>query len=124
MSAFEIITMAETFAERAGQMLDALDLPHAKVRAIFDGLMDQVADELPLSGAAWDLFSNKARVEFFGVLASADEQIKWRIAASAAAEDLREEEREATREQDADFVRERRRDFFGIAASIVSTERV
>lgn len=122
MTAFEIITMAETFAERAGQMLDALNLPHAKVRAIFDGLMDQVADELPLSGAAWELFSNKARVEFFGVLASADDRIKWRKAAAAAHQELTQEAREDAEAQDADFAHEQRRDtdWFGLAKSFVT----
>ena len=83
----QIVQMALQFTRAASQALSFLELPSRTDGEMFEGLMDQVADNLPLYEAAWDLFSATAREEFFGSDASTEDRKRWhRLADDARAE--------------------------------------
>lgn len=86
-SADQIVQMALQFTRAASQALSFLELPSRTDGEIFEGLLDQVADNLPLYEAAWDLFSATAREEFFGSDAPQADRKRWsRLADDARAE--------------------------------------
>jgi hypothetical protein len=83
----QIVHMALQFTRAASQALSFLELPSKTDGEMFEGLMDQVADNLPLYEAAWDLFSATAREDFFGSDASTEDRKRWvRLADDARAE--------------------------------------
>lgn len=83
----QIVHMALQFTRAASQALSFLELPSKTDGEIFEGLMDQVADNLPLYEAAWDLFGATARKEFFGNDAPEADRKRWsKLADNARAE--------------------------------------
>jgi hypothetical protein len=87
-SADEITQMALTFTRRTSEALAALELPSKTDGEIFEGLMDQVADNLMVCEHAWDLFACTARIEFFGSDASETDRKRWARLGSDAREQL------------------------------------
>lgn len=86
-SADQIVQMALQFTRATSTALSFLELPSRTDGEIFEGLMDQVADNLDLHEAAWDLFSATARIEFFDNDASELDRKRWvRLADDARAE--------------------------------------
>ena len=86
-SADQIVHMALRFTRATSSALSFLELPSRTDGEIFEGLMDQVADTLPLYEAAWDLFGCTCRIEFFGSDASETDRKRWvRLADDARAE--------------------------------------
>jgi hypothetical protein len=87
MTPDEITHMALTFTRRTSEALAALELPSKTDGEIFEGLMDQVADNIELYEAAWDLFGATARKEFFGNDAPEADRKRWsKLADNARAE--------------------------------------
>jgi len=86
-SADQIVHMALQFTRSTAAALSFLELPSRVDGELFEGLMDQVADTLPLDEAGWDLFSSTCRIEFFGSDASEIDRKRWvRLADDARAE--------------------------------------
>ncbi len=86
-SADEITHMALQFTRAASQALSFLELPSKTDGEMFEGLMDQVADNIELYEAAWDLFGATARKEFFGNDAPEADRKRWsKLAENARAE--------------------------------------
>lgn len=84
----QIVHMAQQFTRAASQALSFLELPSRTDGEIFEGLMDQVADNLPLYEAAWDLFSATARLQFFGKDAPQADRKRWSSLADNARAEL------------------------------------
>ena len=87
-SADEITHMALQFTRAASQALSFLELPSKTDGEMFEGMLDQVADNLMVCEHSWDLFASTAREEFFGSDASATDRKRWRNLASDAREQL------------------------------------
>ena len=87
-SADQIVHMALQFTRSTMQALSFLELPSRVDGEIFEGLMDQVADNLDLHEAAWDLFSATARHEFFGDDAPKADSERWKDLADRARAEL------------------------------------
>jgi hypothetical protein len=87
-SADEITQMALQFTRATSQALSFLELPSKTDGEMFEGLMDQVADNLMVCEHAWDLFACTARIEFFGSDAPEADRKRWARLGSAAREQL------------------------------------
>jgi len=77
-SADQIVQMALQFTRSTMQALSFLELPSRVDGEIFEGLMDGVADNLPLDEAGWDLFASTARIEFFDNDAPKADRERWK----------------------------------------------
>ena len=84
----QIVQMALQFTRAASAALSFLELPSKTDGEMFEGLLDQVADNLMVCEHSWDLFACTARIEFFGSDASAVDRKRWRNLASDAREQL------------------------------------
>ena len=87
-SADQITHMALQFTRAASQALSFLELPSKTDGEMFEGMLDQVADNLMVCEHSWDLFASTAREEFFGSDASATDRKRWARLGSDAREQL------------------------------------
>jgi len=87
-SADQIVHMALQFTRSTAAALSFLELPSRTDGEIFEGLMDQVADNLDLHEAAWDLFACTCRIEFFGDDAPKADSERWKDLADRARAEL------------------------------------
>jgi hypothetical protein len=87
-SADEITHMALQFTRRTSEALAALELPSRTDGEMFEGMLDQVADNLMVCEHAWDLFASTARIEFFKNDAPEADRKRWRKLADDAREQL------------------------------------
>lgn len=99
----QIVQMALQFTRAASQALSFLELPSKTDGEIFEGLMDQVADNVKLDGYAWQLFAATTRIEFYGNDASKAERKNWSKLADDARDALYAADSRFTAEDEADY---------------------
>jgi hypothetical protein len=84
----QIVHMALQFTRATSQALSFLELPSRTDGEMFEGMLDQVADNLMVCEHAWDLFACTARIEFFKNDAPEADRKRWRKLADDAREQL------------------------------------
>jgi len=87
-SADQIVHMALQFTRSTAAALSFLELPSRTDGEIFEGLMDQVADNLDLCEWGWDLFACTCRRQFFGDDAPKADSERWKDLANRARAEL------------------------------------
>lgn len=109
-TASQIETMARVFTAKQSEALSALELSSKIDGELFEAMMDQVADNLKLCEAGWDLFASLARLQFYGFDKSHDVRMQWARVADAARDELFAAEVADLEAQAADFRADARRD--------------
>ena len=94
MSAYtpsQIETMARTFTARQCEALSALELSARVDGEMFEFMLDQCADNLRMTEAAWDLFASTCRLQFYGADASKADRERWAKLADVSRAELNTE---------------------------------
>ena len=110
MTSSQIETMARTFTTKQSEALSALELSAKIDGEMFEFMLDQCADRLRMSEAAWDLFASTCRLQFFGADASKADRERWFALADVARADLHAEWVADQALQAADHYHDMRRD--------------
>jgi hypothetical protein len=67
MTPDQIIHAALMYTRKQCEALAALELPRAIDIEMFEGMLDYVADNMPLNEHEWDVFASTARLDFYGI---------------------------------------------------------
>lgn len=85
----QIETMARVFTTKQSEALSALELSSKIDGELFEAMLDQVADNLQLCEAGWDLFASTCRLQFYGISeVPAKTRREWGLVAEAARYEL------------------------------------
>lgn len=110
-TASQIETMARVFTTKQSEALSALELPFKTDADMFEGMLDQVADNTDLCEAGWDLFASTCRLQFYSRHDVSDNTRRhWIMIADAASDELFAAEKADVEAQIGDFRADAARD--------------
>ncbi len=111
MTPDQIIHAALMYTRKQCEALAALELPRAIDIEMFEGMLDYVADNMPLNEHEWDVFASTCRIEFYGISeVPAAKRRQWAFLGDDAAAALYAAAREDELAQVADYRRDAARD--------------